>query len=132
LTTATSSAGIRRYAWFLGLAFAIVLGLCAIGLLPTRRLAGAEGVSAMLAGCAISLVSAALAGGLLIAVGAETPEALMQRSFLAMIVRLVVVIVLGIAAALSGEFARVPLLFWMAAAYVALLPLEVRLAIASA
>ena len=49
-----------------------------------------------------------------------------------MIVRLVVVIVLGIAAALSGEFVRVPLLFWMAAAYVALLPLEVRLAIASA
>jgi hypothetical protein len=113
------------------LAVAIVLVLCALGLLPTRRLAGAEGVSAMVAGCAISLVSAALAGGLLIAVGAETPEARIQRSFLAMIVRLVAVIVLGVAAALSGEFARAPLLFWMATAYVALLPLEVRLAIAS-
>jgi hypothetical protein len=132
LTTATSSAGIRRFARFLGLAVAIVSVLCALGLLPTRRLAGAEGVSAMVAGCAISLVSAALAGGLLIAVGAETPEARMQRSFLAMIVRLAVVIVLGVAAALSGEFARAPLLFWMATAYVALLPLEVRLAIASA
>ena len=46
-----------------------------------------------------------------------------------MMVRLAVVLVLGIAAALSGEFARSPLLFWMATAYVVLLPLEVRLAI---
>jgi hypothetical protein len=132
VTTGTSSAGIGRYARFLGLAVAIVLGLCAVGFVPTRRLAGTEAVWAMVAGCAISLVSAALAGGLLIAVGAATPEARMQRSFLAMMIRLVVVIVLGVAAALSGEFARAPLLFWMATAYVALLPLEVRLAIASA
>ena len=53
----------------------------------------------------------------------------MQRSFLAMLIRLAVVVVLGIAAVFSGEFARSPLLFWMGAAYVALLPLEVRLAI---
>ena len=46
-----------------------------------------------------------------------------------MIVRLTVVLVFGTAAALSEEFARSPLLFWMATAYVALLPLEVRLAI---
>ena len=128
-TTPTSSTGSRRYARFLGLAVAIVFGLCAVGLLPTRRLAGAEGTTAMVAGCAIGLLSAALAGWLLIVVGAETPEARMQRGFLAMIVRLVVVVVLGIAAVLSGEFARAPLLFWMATAYVALLPLEVRLAI---
>lgn len=115
---------------FLSLAVTIVLGLCLVGWLPTRRLAGGDGVTAMVAGCAISLLSAALAGGLLIVVGAETPEARMQRGFLAMMVRLVVVIVLGLAGALSGEFARAPLLFWMATAYVALLPLEVRLAIA--
>ena len=42
------------------------------------------------------------------------------------------VIVFGLAGSLSGEFARAPLLFWMAVSYVALLPLEVRLAIASA
>jgi hypothetical protein len=126
--TPTSSGG-RRYARFVSLACAIVLGLCAMGLLPTRRLAGASAVAAMVAGCGISLVSAALAGWLLTVVRAQTPEARMQRSFLAMVVRLAVVIVMGIAAALSGEFAREPLLFWMATAYVALLPLEVRLAI---
>ena len=130
MTTTSSSPAIGRYARFLGLAVAIVVALCVVGFLPTRRLAGGDAVAAMVAGCAISLVSAALAGGLLVVVSAETPEARMQRGFLAMIVRLVVVIVLGIAGALSGEFARAPLLFWMAAAYVALLPLEVRLAIA--
>jgi len=44
-------------------------------------------------------------------------------------VGLAVVVVLGAAAVLSGMFARQPLLFWIATAYVALLPLEVRLAI---
>jgi hypothetical protein len=100
-----------------------------VGWLPTRRLAGSPGIPAMIAGCAISLLSAALAGGLLIAVSADTPQARMQRGLLAMLIRLAVVLVLGLAAALSGEFARSPLLLWMATAYVALLPLEVRLAI---
>jgi hypothetical protein len=115
---------------FLGLAAGVVVVLCAVGYLPTRRLFGADSVGSMVAGCGISLVAAALAGWLLTAVGAATPEARMQRGFLAMVVRLGVVIVLGLAAALSGEFARAPLLFWMATAYVVLLPLEVRLAIA--
>jgi hypothetical protein len=53
----------------------------------------------------------------------------MQRGFLAMVVRLTVVVVLGAAAVFGGEFARAPLLLWIALAYVALLPLEVRLAI---
>jgi hypothetical protein len=125
----TTRSRSSRYARFLGVAVAIVLGLCVIGWLPTNRLAGAAGVPAMVAGCAISLVSAALAGGLLIVVGAETPEARMQRGFLAMVVRLAVVVALGTAAALSGELARQPLLFLMGTAYVALLPLEVKLAI---
>ena len=125
--TTTSRSG--RYTRFLSLAVAIVVGLCALGWLPTRRLAGAEAVVAMMAGCAISLVSAALAGWLLIVVAAETPEARMQRGFLAMVVRLAVVVVLGVAAALSGEIARQPLLFWIGTAYVALLPLEVKLAL---
>lgn len=120
---------VQRYARFLGLAVAIVTALCAVGFLPTRRLAGADAAVAMAAGCAISLLSAAVTGLLLVVVDAETPHARMQRGFLAMMVRLAVVIVLGIAAALSGEFAREPLLFWMGTAYVALLPLEVRLAI---
>lgn len=125
--TAGSKGG--RYARFGGLAVAITTVLCAVGWVPTRRLAGAEGIPAMMAGCGIGLLSAALAGALLIGVGADTPQARMTRALLAMFARLAVVILLGVAAALSGELARSPLLFWMATAYVALLPLEVRLAV---
>ena len=53
----------------------------------------------------------------------------MQRAAMAMFCRLTIAAVLGFAAALSGEVARMPLLFWLATAYVALLPLEVKLAI---
>ena len=119
----------RRYARFLGLAVAIVLALGAIGLLPTRRLAGGHALISMVAGCAISLVAAALAGWLLVAVEAGTPEVRMQRAAMAMFCRVVVVAVLGLAAALSGEVERMPMLFWLAVTYVALLPLEVKLAI---
>jgi len=83
----------------------------------------------MAAGCAISALSAALSGGLLAMLEAPTPQARMTRAFMGMTVRLAVVVVLSLAAALSGEFHRSVLLFWMAAAYLALLPLEVRLAI---
>jgi hypothetical protein len=61
-------------------------------------LSGNEGLIAMAAGCGISLFSAALAGGLLTVAGGETPEARMQRAFLAMVVRLAVVVALGLAA----------------------------------
>jgi L-cystine uptake protein TcyP (sodium:dicarboxylate symporter family) len=123
--------GSRQYLRFLGFAVGLVVALCAVGYVPTRRLSGENGVAAMAAGCGISLVSAAMAGLLLTAVAAQTPEARMQRGFLAMVVRLAVVTVLGVAAVLSGAFARTPLLFWMATAYLVLLPLEVKLAIAS-
>lgn len=110
---------------------AIVCVLAAIGYLPTRRLAGADGPAAMLAGCLISLAGAAAAGGLIVAAPASTPDARMKRAFLAMFVRLAVALVLGVAAALSGALARMPLLFWLATTYVVLLPGEVHLAIRS-
>lgn len=122
---------MARYARFFGLAVATVCVVGALGYLPTRRMAGDDAIPAMAAGCAIGLVSAALAGALLVAVGAETPNAKMQRAFLAMAIRLAVVVVLGAAATLSGVLHRMPLLFWLATTYVLLLPLEVRLAIAT-
>lgn len=127
---AMGSSRSLRYARFLGLAVLIVAALCGVGFVPTSRLAGAEAVPAMIVGCLISFASAALAGGLLTAVGADTPHARLKRSFLAMTVRLAAVVVLGVAAVASGAFARTTLLVWMATAYVALLPLEAKLAVA--
>lgn len=117
------------YARFLGMAVLVIAVLCAIGLVPTRRFAGDEGVSGMFAGCAIGFISAAFAGLLLVTVAGDSPEAKLKRSFLAMMARLAAVVVLGAAAVLSGMFAISPLLLWMAIAYMALLPLEVRLAL---
>ena len=114
---------------FLGAEAAIAVALCAIGWMPTRRLAGSEAVPAMIAGCGISLVSAALAGWLMTMTDGSTPEGRMRRGMVAMFARLGLVIALSVAAVLSGGFAQRPLLFWMATAYMALLPLEVRLAI---
>jgi hypothetical protein len=111
------------------MAFAVITALCVVGIVPTRRLAGDEGVPGMLAGCAIGLISAAFAGLLLVTVAGDSPEAKLKRSFLAMMARFAGVIVLGSAAVLSGMFALSPLLLWMAIAYMALLPLEVRLAL---
>jgi len=118
-----------RYARFLGLSVGVVAVAVAVGIVPTRRLAGDESIPGMIAGCAISLVAAAMAGGLLVTAAGATPEARMQRAFLAMIVRLAVVVVLGAACVASGQLARAPLLLWIAFTYVALLPFEVMLAV---
>ena len=119
----------ESYARFLVLVMGAALLLVGLGYLPTRRLAGREAIPAMAVGCAISVVAAALDGWLIVATPAATPEARMQRAFLAMTVRLAIVVVLALAAVLSGVLARMPLLFWIAATYVVLLPLEVKLAI---
>jgi len=110
-------------------AFAVTVGLVVLGIVPTRRLAGHQGLHGMLAGCGIGLVSAALAGFLIVIFPGDSPEAKMKRSFVAMTARLAVVVVLGVAAVFSGMFSLSPLLLWMAISYIALLPLEVKLAI---
>jgi hypothetical protein len=114
---------------FLGAECLIVVALCAIGWIPTQRLAGSQALPAMIAGCGISLVSAVLAAYLTTLVDGSTPEGRMRRGMFAMFARLGIVIALSVAAVLSGEFAQRPLLLWMAIAYMAVLPLEVRLAI---
>jgi len=119
----------KRYARFLGLSAGIVAVLIALGIVPTRRLAGDGAVPGMIAGCAISLIAAVMAGGLVVTAGGTTPEARMQRAFLAMIVRLAVVVVFGAAGVASGALARAPFLLWLAFTYVALLPVEVMLAV---
>jgi hypothetical protein len=124
----TSTAG-SRFGRFVATAFVVAAAIAALGFLPTRRLAGDAGVPAMLAGCAIGFVSAMAAGVFLVLVRADTPDARMKRSFLAMTARLGAAVGLGAAMALSGLLSTQPLLLWIAIAYVALLPLEVRLAI---
>ena len=125
--TATTAGG--RYLRFVGGTLVIMAVVGGVGLVPTRRLAGDDGLPAMLAGCLIGWIAALAAGWPLAARIERTPLARMQTALLAMGVRLSVVIALGLAAALAGTLARAPLLFWLAASYMALLPLEVKLAV---
>ncbi len=123
----TTAAG--RYVRFAGGSAVVVAAVVGIGIVPTRRLAGDEGLPAMIAGCLIGWIAALAAGWPLAARSEKTPLARMQTALLAMGVRIAVVAALGAAAAFSGMLARAPLLFWLAASYMALLPLEVKLAI---
>jgi hypothetical protein len=116
---------------FLAWSALLVAVLVAIGTVPTRRLAGDAAIPGMIAGCLISLAAAGVAGWWLVFASDKSPSARMTTAFQAMIVRVTLVAVLGLAAALSGRLARMPLLFWLATSYVALLPLEVRLALKS-
>jgi hypothetical protein len=121
----------RRYLRFAGLAVLVVAVLLGIGFVPTRRLGGATGLPAMAVGVLCSLAAALLAGWLLVSAQPATPTARMRLAMFAMSVRVASVLVLGLAAALSGVVARAPLLLWLALSYVVLLPLEVMLALES-
>lgn len=109
------------YGRFAALAIAVTALLAALGLLPTRRLAGDEAVGALLAGCAIGL-AASLAGAVpvLLARGVETGQAT-PIAMMAMSVRLVLVIALGLIAAGSGLWAPKPLLVWVVISHAGLL-----------
>ena len=127
MTVASRSwtAGYLRFAvWVVVMAAAVVV----VGYVPTRRLAGADGVDAMLAGCVIGVI-ASLAGGIPVLSGAAFgggPAARLQATLLALAVRLGVVLALGLAAALSGWFERAPLLIWIAVSHLALLVVDTR------
>jgi hypothetical protein len=118
-----------RFARFVGFSAALSAGLCLVGWPLTNRWAGAPGIPAMILGCAVSLAAAAAAGLLVALRPGETPMDRMNRAMLAMLVRLGVVVVLGTLAVVDGAFATSPLLVWIAVAYAALLPLEVRFAL---
>jgi len=121
----------RRYVRFLVLTALVVGVVLGIGYQPTRHVAGPGATIAMLVGGAIGFGGAALAGIVLVLANPHTPVDRMKAMFYAMTVRVAIAIVGGVAAILSGNLPRMPLLFWLAASYVVLLPLEVKLAIES-
>ena len=106
---------------FAALAVAVSAIMIAVGYFPTKRLGGADAVVAMLAGCAISLV-ASVVGALPIVGASRAPGgAVVQAVLLSTGVRLMVVLVLALSAALSGWLERTPLLIWVAISYLFML-----------
>jgi hypothetical protein len=125
----TGAAGgyLRFLAWAVGVTVVAAL----LGWLPTRRLGGEEAIPAMLAGCAVSLLASALGGvPIALARGAgSTQQGRMQSLLMAMGVRFAAVVVLGLAAVLSGLFRTVPFLLWVAIGYAVQLVVETRYAL---
>ena len=119
-----TSRPLRLYARSLLLMLAAAGVVVALGYLPTKRVAGVEGVTAMLAGCAITMIASAV-GAIPIAVVAGRPSGVTPQVIMsATAVRLVGVALLAVAAALSGLFERGPLLIWVALSYLAQLAVD--------
>lgn len=121
-----ASGAARHYQSFLALAGAILVGLMLVGYLPTRSLTEGEPAPAMIAGCVISLV-AALVGTLpvMLAQGraaAETVPAVLQS----ILIRLLAVVMLGVAVSFSGWFDVTTLLVWLVIGHAALMVADIR------
>lgn len=114
----------KSYMRFLAWAAGVAVAVGAIGWWPTRRLAGDDGIPALIAGCLIGFLSSALGGLPIALIRDRAPASRLVASMGAMGVRLLAVVVLGAATVLSGWFARVPLLLWIAASYAALLGVD--------
>ena len=120
---------VAEYLRFLAWAVAIGIALVLLGTPATRRLGGEDAIPAMIAGCAIGIIASSI-GALPVFLarrsGAQDP---LRGMLLSMALRLAAVVVLGLAAGLSGWFEIRPLLIWIAFGYVATLPLDVRYAV---
>ena len=126
LTRGEAGRSAGAYSGFLALTAGIVVCLMAVGLLPTRWLAGDGALAAMVAGCLISFV-AALIGTVpvLLARGQAAPDTV-APVMASMGLRLGAVILLGVAASWSGLFQTGPLLIWLLLSHTALLVADVR------
>lgn len=123
-TAASESNGVNiaaAMARLMGLALVTGLVLAAIGYLPTRNLAGAPGVAAMLTGICVVLVSAA-AGLAPPILSLNAPAIERQKSLMVgAAVRFLVTLLLTVSTVFSGFLPRTPLVVWIAIAYLVLL-----------
>jgi hypothetical protein len=126
MTGRSPSAG--GYLRFLAWVVAVTAALALVGWVPTRRLGGEDAIPAMLAGCAVGILASAL-GGVPIALVRGGQTARTQALLLSMAIRLGAVVILAVAAVLSGWFARGPLLLWIAIGYMAQLVVDTRYAL---
>jgi len=121
-----SPVGRAASGWFAATLAALAVAV-AVGWLPTRRMAGEPGLAALVAGCAVALLGAALGAlPVLFAVargGAAKSHVVAAR---AMALRAGGTLAGALAVALGTGVARTPFLVWTGVAYGALLVVETR------
>jgi len=104
---------------------AAVLGLA--GWVPTQRIAGGAGLTAMAVGIGVSWIASIAAAVLLASGRRQSPAERVTATLGAMAVRMFVTLLLFAAVALGTPVARGPLGLWTGLAYVCLLAIEVGL-----
>ncbi len=110
-----------QYLEFLKQAAVVLVLLLALGYLPTAKMAGEEGLSAMVAGTGVSLVSSVAGTVPLLLSRSRTAVEVMPAVIGSIALRLVSVIALAAVVALSAVFAARPLLVWVALSHICLL-----------
>lgn len=113
---------VAQYLRFVATALGATLLLALLGYWPTVELAGRGALGALAAGCGVSFLASAV-GGLPLFFRRQGAMPI-STAFASMGLRLLVVVALGLAAALSARFPPRPLLLWLAIAYVALLAVD--------
>ncbi len=114
----------RNYAGFVAVCAGAAGLVAAVGYLPTARLAADGGVAAMFAACAIVLVAMILGAIPVCAAIPKAPPVRTNAVLLSMALRMMLVLLMALSAALSGLFARTPLLVWVAICYVVCLAVD--------
>lgn len=116
----------RRFGSFLLLSLGVAVGLSLAGFLPTRKLAGAAGLTAMAAGCGVSLLASWLGALPIVMASRNDPKALGSAVMGAMAIRFFVVLLGTLVLALGTEVARAPFLVWVGISYGVLLVVDTR------
>lgn len=111
----------------------VTVVIALIGYLPTRQLAGPEGLPAMVAGCLVGLVASLVGAGPIFVLRAKgaADSTRMVGILLSTVLRLFAAALLGAAAVWTGRFETRPLLLWIGLSYVANLVIEARFAMKS-
>ena len=124
------SATRERYLGFLALAAAVLAALMIVGYWPTERLAGTEGISAMIVACGLSLLGSAVGALLFLLVQFKTQAEAMPAVLGSIVLRMALVLAVTTAVAWSGVLANRPFLIWVAISHAALLVVDTRYALA--
>ncbi len=111
----------KQYLGYLKALAGILVVLLALGYLPTTRLAGDEGIVAMVAGCGVSLASSVAGTVPFLLSRTWTPVESMPVLMGSIALRLVVAVALATVAALTFELAIKPFLLWVAISHGGLL-----------
>ena len=119
----------RRYAKFVGVSVAVAAVLFGVGFLPTRKLAGADGLWALLAACGVSLLGSWCGAVPMALVAVGDKAAVATAALGAMSVRFMVVVMGALAVSLGTDMERAPFLIWVGISYLVLLVVDTLFAV---